>query len=230
MARITTTERDQVLDILGRRDGYPDPDYAKAERLTGIKRSTLRSMVARDRQRNATGRDNGTGRADPADPAWDVRVDERQIAAVDVLAKGGTVATAAGAAGVSERTVYRWQSEPAFAAYHADMAEQWREGTQTALRRLATEALSKLLERVPDMDDQQLRMTAQLALDRTGQGTSSNLNLSGGIDLTARPERQLSDEELDAEIARMEKAHAGRVIELREVSAGRHEPATNEKR
>ena len=223
--RLTGELRDQVLDILGRRDGYPDPDYGKALRLLerhGVSksRSALRSMVARDKERNGTQRDDGTGRTDPPGTAKDVRVDERQIAAVDVLARGGTVTAAAGAAGVSERTVYRWQDEPAFAAYRADMAEQWREGTQTALRRLATEALNGLLERVPDMDDQQLRMTAQLALDRTGQGTSSNLHLSGGIDVSARPEKRLTDEELDAEIARMERERAGKVIELREVSGG----------
>jgi|APSaa5957512576_1039674.scaffolds.fasta_scaffold39450_2 transposase-like protein len=51
MALTTTPERDQVLDMLGRRKGFPAPNYRRVSRKTGILLATLRSMVRRDRQR-----------------------------------------------------------------------------------------------------------------------------------------------------------------------------------
>jgi len=193
MPRLTTEQRDQILDMLGRREGYPDPDYAAVEYNTGVKRATLRSMVRRARARNGTARHDGTRGANIASASPDVRVDPRQKTAAEAIASGATREQAAELAGVSERQVYRWQKDPGFEAYRADKADEWRDGQLEGLRRAAAEALDRLLAEVPEMSVDQLQRLTVMALDRAGVPKTERVeSKSVSLDLTGSTTEDLA--------------------------------------
>lgn len=220
MGRLTPEQRDQVLDMLGRREGYPEPDYQGVSARVNRPVSSLRSMVHRDKKRNGTQRD-ATGRADLPPGSGDVRVTEKQAVAAGVIAAGGTRADAAEAAEVSERQVYRWQQDPGFEAYRADRAAEWRDGQLEGLRRAAAEAIEKLLEKIPDMTVDQLQRLAVMALDRTGVPKTERVE-SANLNVNVEPD--LTDEELEERLRRAEEraALADRIIdaECEEVEHG----------
>lgn len=60
----------------------------------------------------------------------------------------------------------------------------------------------------------------QLEARVLGIESPQRVHVTGGLELSARPERQLTDDELIARIEEKRKARACQVIELREVSAG----------
>jgi len=122
--------------------------------------------------------------------------------------------------GVTRRTIQAWR---------ARVEAQWRDAIKTAAiedERAGWLARVRLGQNIALQRGELRTYTNLLSIESRVLGIESphRLHLSGGIDVTARPERHLSDEELDAEIARMERERAGKVIELREVSGGRHEP------
>ena len=123
--------------------------------------------------------------------------------------------------GVTRRTIQSWR---------ARVEKQWSDAIKTAAiedERAGWLARVRMGQNVAIQKGDVRAYCNLLSVEARVLGIESptRLQLSGSIDLTARPERQLTDEELDAEIARMERERAGKVIELREVGDGRHEPA-----
>jgi hypothetical protein len=226
--RRTTAERDRTLDMLGRRQGYPKPiPYASVASSTGILRSTLRSMVRRDRQRratcadpstkerNGTQRDDGTGETASTCSVVicpDVRVNGRQAVAVEALAVGCSVVEAAKLAGVDQRTVHRWRREPGFRAALEDGRGDYTELARSCLRSLAARALAALGDKIPTMNARELCRMLEMALDRTGIPKTGRIEQ---ISVSRSPLAHLTDEELDAEIAELEDLDA-RTREARE--------------
>ena len=215
--RRTTAERDRILDMLGRRQGYTDPiPYARVVASTGILRGTLRSMVRRDRRRM---------RADPAHPGHatahatgetastpgtmvcnDPRLDGRQAVAVEALAVGCSVVEVARLAEVDPSTVHRWRREPGFLAALEDARGSYAELVRSWLRSLALRGLADLDSKIASMDAGELRRVVEMALDRTGHGKSQTVEHAGGVEVSSLA--HLTDEELDAEIARLEREQA----------------------
>ena len=244
MSRLTGAERDRILDMLGRREGYPAPiPYSVVVTKTGAPRSTLRGMVHRDRRRleadpahpaHGMGRTlpDGTGETASTPAAMvcnDPRLDGRQAVAVEALAVGSSVVDAAELAGVNPSTVHRWRQEPGFLAALDDAREDYSDQIRSRLRYLVVRGLAELGDKIPTMKVMELIRTVEMALDRTGFAKGQCVEHSSGVavnpyadvsteELQSRLRRaqgrkeqadrlvNLTDEELDAEIAELEAA------------------------
>ena len=240
MARMSAKERDQVLDMLGKRQGHPKPiPYSVVTSRTGHPRAKLRAMVFRDKRRNGVEANGTNGERTNAgetneretnertereerlpvvrfDPE-DVRFTPQQRLALESLAVGESNINAAEFAGVVPRTIRKWKRQPGFAAALEDALDEHSEQVRRTLREVAGQALAQLKERLDAgaMDDNELRLLATMALDRTGHGKSSTVEHAGGVTVTHGLEDK-TDAELDAELAALEADGRADAIDLHE--------------
>jgi len=118
--------------------------------------------------------------------------------------------------GVTRRTIQVWR---------ARVEQQWRDAAKLEdidAARAGWLARCRLGQNVALQRNDLRAYVALLGVESRVLGIESptRVQLSGNIDVTAHPERQLTDEQLDAEIERLEAERAGKVFELREVRPG----------
>ena len=118
--------------------------------------------------------------------------------------------------GVTRRTTQVWR---------ARVEQQWRDAIKLASiedDRAGWLSRCRVGQNVALQKGDMRAYTALMSVESRVLGIEApqRVQLSGGIEVTARPERQLTDEELIARVEAGRKAKAGQVIELREASAG----------
>ena len=123
--------------------------------------------------------------------------------------------------GVTTRTLRKYRAKLERQARKAAEVGTPEEERQTWLARL------RQIRELAVADGKWGAAASMMATEARVLGIESphRLHLSGGIDVTARPERQLSTDEIRARLEELRREKESNVIELREVSAGRHEPA-----
>jgi hypothetical protein len=187
---ISQQDRDRILDMLGRLDGYTEPNYAKVEKITGVKAGTLRQWVYRDRQRNGV-----TDMTDIRQGSDDLRVDAHQVRAIDVLVREGESATesAALAAGVTSRTVRQWKHDPGFRAKLREDQATYRATMLEGMREHALMVLEKLEGKLDEMSARELLTYLPILTDRTGLPRTERVEQATvQLDLTAHSSADLA--------------------------------------
>jgi hypothetical protein len=201
---ISQQDRDRILDMLGRLDGYPEPNYAKVEKITGVKRATLRKWVYRDRKRGVVERNSGTEGTDLAPVSMDdhdPRVPAVRVPALEALLEGATLQEAADAANVGRATVWRWTQEPGFkAALHERLAQIQQHAMirAVAMREAAADGLMYHLRAPDQMDVGDLRSIFFAACDRTGLPKTEHQHITQGIEEALHDPVELARRIVDA--------------------------------
>lgn len=132
----------------------------------------------------------GRKRREMADPAMFDSLKESQHKALAALMSESTIAKAAQASGVSERTLYRWLGDPAFSGAYRSARRAAVELAMSRLQRSAAAAADVLVE---------------LASDRT---TAAPVRLGAAREVLDLALRSLEHDDLEARLAALEAAHA----------------------
>ena len=133
----------------------------------------------------------------------------RQWRAVEALVEGRSYAEAAAAGAVSPRCLYKWRQQPAFREALERALVELHDRVHGRLEGLADLAVDRLRRVLEEGEDCHAVRAALGVLDRAGHGKPASpvaVTVAGTFE--DRPERRLSDEELDAEIARLEREQA----------------------
>lgn len=148
-----------------------------------------------DEPRHQDGRPGGPA-DDGEQPAPEPGLTPRQEAAISALLSQPTIEKAAAAAGVGERTLYRWLREPAFrSAYHQARREQFAHAVSLS-QRYAPASVNGLARIAADPSaPHSARVSAHVAVLRFARESIELDELAARVEALEAAERQRAAEE-----------------------------------